>query len=37
MEQWTNGATCLGEFDVQVSICVADGDWACDVALGWAS
>ncbi|MCX4719194.1 hypothetical protein OG818_26000 [Streptomyces virginiae] len=31
---WANGSTCLGEFDVQVSIGVADRNWACDALLG---
>ncbi|WP_431679505.1 hypothetical protein [Kitasatospora sp. KL5] len=34
LEWWANGSTCLGKFDVQVSIRVADGNWACDAVLG---
>ncbi|MEV6683952.1 hypothetical protein AB0N28_01135 [Streptomyces sp. NPDC051130] len=34
LEWWANGSTCLGKFDVQVSVCVADGNWACDAELG---
>ncbi|MEZ0091781.1 hypothetical protein [Streptacidiphilus sp. EB129] len=34
LEWWADGSTCLGEFDVQVSVCVADGNWACEAELG---
>jgi hypothetical protein len=33
LEWWANGSTCLGEFDVQVHVCVTDGNWACDAEL----
>ncbi|GLW59554.1 hypothetical protein [Kitasatospora phosalacinea] len=34
LEWWANGSTCLGEFDVQVSIRPADDNWVCDALLG---
>ncbi|SEK55920.1 hypothetical protein [Streptacidiphilus jiangxiensis] len=34
LEWWANRSTCLGEFDVLVSVRVADGNWACDAELG---
>ncbi|MDI2125653.1 hypothetical protein [Yinghuangia seranimata] len=34
LEWWADGSACLGEFDVQVAIRVAGGDWACDASLG---
>ncbi|MFD0355231.1 hypothetical protein ACFVHW_16055 [Streptomyces sp. NPDC127110] len=34
LEWWANESTCLGEFDVQVSVCVVGDDWVCDAMLG---
>ncbi|MEU4095933.1 hypothetical protein [Streptomyces sp. NPDC026673] len=34
LEWWANEWMCLGEFDVQVADCVAEGNWDCDAELG---
>lgn len=34
LEWWASESTCLGEFDVQVSVCVVGDDWVCDAMLG---
>ncbi|MFJ8212156.1 hypothetical protein [Streptomyces sp. NPDC096033] len=34
LEWWASKSTCLGAFDVQVSVSVADDDWVCDATLG---